>query len=555
MGYSGVTTGRKSDVPKRVRRDFGEIPIRVLYHRGKAHITVHKGKRDVPKRAVKGKEVSDMKRKLIVALISAALVVTSIMPVSAAGLENQGENNADAVTTVENSVENDENTTEAAEISADEVKNIKIKATAKGIAYNKVKVSWPVAEGVDGYAVYRATSKSGKYTLKKSTTKTEYVNSGVKYNKTYYYKVRGYKVIDGEKVYTKYSSPASAKAKVASPANITAVSADVDKIKVSWDKVAGADGYKLYSANSKSGKYSLIKATTKTSYTKKTYYGKTRYYKVIAYKEVKGKTLFSGYSKVVSAAAGTNSWTADQLKADLVKWLSEEGYKVNIINYGELYGDDWYNCTPPTTGGNYYNEYNAVLKKAKKGITDFIDEVKKDFDERTNSYSIDSIEIDVKDSVNPYGVSLDGAVVYANCDCTLDFPDLDEATKQEYIQRILERVNQERIKAGVAPLTLNEKLCDMARFKLDEMDELRYAGHTSPVYGSPSEMAKAFGITNRGCGENLAWCSTPDAAMESWMSSEGHRANILNPKYTQIGIGVHIDSKRGTKTFIQQFIY
>lgn len=491
-----------------------------------------------------------MKKKLIVALISAALVVMSIMPVSAAGLENQGENNADAVTTVENSVENGENTTETAEISADEVKNIKIKATAKGIAYNKVKVSWPVAEGVDGYAVYRATSKSGKYTLKKSTTKTEYVNSGVKYNKTYYYKVRGYKVIDGEKVYTKYSSPASAKAKVASPANITAVSADVDKIKVSWDKVAGADGYKLYSANSKSGKYSLIKATTKTSYTKKTYYGKTRYYKVIAYKEVKGKTLFSGYSKVVSAAAGTNSWTADQLKADLIKWLSEEGYNFTVKDLG----DEYHQTVTQDAGGCYFHEYNAVLSKSKKGILEAIKNIEDYYKENATSYNL-ALILDVVDSVNSYGVSLDGAAVYISEDTTAKFPDLDEATKQEYIQRIFELVNQERIKAGVAPLTLNEKLCDMARFKLNEMDELGYYGHTSPVYGSPSEMAKAFGITNRGCGENLAGVSTPDEAMEGWMSSEGHRANILNPKYTQIGIGVHIDSDHGTKTFIQQFIY
>lgn len=95
----------------------------------------------------------------------------------------------------------------------------------------------------------------------------------------------------------------------------------------------------------------------------------------------------------------------------------------------------------------------------------------------------------------------------------------------------------------------------MARFKLNEMDELGYFDHKSPVYGSPSEMAKAFGITDKGCGENLAGSSTPESVMDAWMSSEGHRANILNPKYTQIGIACHINSDTNSLWWAQEFIY
>ena len=172
-----------------------------------------------------------MKKKLLVALISAAMVVTSVMPASAAVIENQGETNVNDTATVETPAGDTET---GAEITAETVKNINIKAKATGTAYNKVKVTWELSEGLDGYAVYRATTKSGKYALKKTTTGKSYISS-VSYGKTYYYKVRGYKVIDGEKVYTKYSSPASAKGKIAAPSNIKAVSADVDRIKVSWD--------------------------------------------------------------------------------------------------------------------------------------------------------------------------------------------------------------------------------------------------------------------------------------------------------------------------------
>lgn len=495
-----------------------------------------------------------MKKKLLVALISAAMVVTSVMPASAAVIENQGETNVNDTATVETPAGDTEN---GAEITAETVKSINIKAKATGIAYNKVKVTWELSEGLDGYAVYRATSKSGKYALKKTTTGTSYIGS-VSYGKTYYYKVRGYKVINGEngeKVYTKYSSPASAKGKIASPEKITAVSAAGNKIKISWSKVSGVDGYKLYSATSKSGKYNLIYVGTKTSYIKKSPCEKKVYFKVVAYKKINGKTHFSKYSKVVSGAAGVNSWTADRMQKDIVSWLSGKGYTVRVVDLG----DDYHQSVLPKAGGNYFYEYESELKEAKKDVLAYVKELEKEYKEGGSelvSYKF-IIDIDVVDAVNSYGVALDCANIFVTdgSDADYNYPDLDEDTKKKYIDRIFELVNKERVKAGVAPLALNEKLAAMADFKLKEMDELGYGDHISPVYGSPSQMAKTFGITNKGCGENLAWTSTPDRAVEAWMESEGHRANILNPKYTQTGISCHIDSDYGTLWWVQEFIY
>lgn len=86
----------------------------------------------------------------------------------------------------------------SAGITTEAVKSIKIKAAAYGIAYNKVKISWQPVNELDGYIVYRATSKTGKYTIKKVTEGTSYINS-VKSGKTYYYKVKGFKITDGKK--------------------------------------------------------------------------------------------------------------------------------------------------------------------------------------------------------------------------------------------------------------------------------------------------------------------------------------------------------------------
>ncbi|MFA5246207.1 MAG: CAP domain-containing protein, partial [Pedobacter sp.] len=65
-----------------------------------------------------------------------------------------------------------------------------------------------------------------------------------------------------------------------------------------------------------------------------------------------------------------------------------------------------------------------------------------------------------------------------------------------------------------------------------------YFSHTSPTYGSPFDMIKAEGVSYRYAGENIAGNSTASRAMTAWMQSEGHRANILNPNFTHIGLGV-----------------
>lgn len=491
-----------------------------------------------------------MKKKLLVALISAAMVVTSVMPASAAVIENQGETNVNDTATVETPAGDTEN---GAEITAETVKSINIKAKATGTAYNKVKVTWELSEGLDGYAVYRAASKSGKYALKKTTTGTSYIGS-VAYGKTSYYKVRGYKVIDGEKVYTKYSSPARAKGKIASPEKITAVSADVNKIKISWSKVSGVDGYKLYSATSKSGKYNLIYAGTKTSYIKKSPCEKKVYYKVVAYKKINGKTHFSKYSRVVSGAAGVNSWTADRLQKDIVSWLSGKGYTVRVVDLG----DDYHQSVLPEAGGIYYREYEAELKEVKKDVLAYVKALEKEYkegDPKTESYKF-IIDIDVFNAVNPYGVALDSAWVFVTDGSDVEYNYLlSEEQIAQYTAKVLELVNQERAKAGVAPLVINNKLSKMAQIKAEDIFEHDYWDHTSPIYGSPSEMAKAFGITDKGCGENLCWfADTPEEAVTSWMGSEGHKANILNPKYTQIGLGVYSSKQYDSKVWVQEFI-
>ncbi len=101
-------------------------------------------------------------------------------------------------------------------------------------------------------------------------------------------------------------------------------------------------------------------------------------------------------------------------------------------------------------------------------------------------------------------------------------------------------VNQERNKQGLTPLTLSQKLSNVAQIKAKDMVERNYFSHTSPTYGSPFDMMKTFGISYTAAGENIAEGQrSPQQVMQDWMNSTGHRENILSSKYSQIGVGYY----------------
>jgi uncharacterized YkwD family protein len=120
-------------------------------------------------------------------------------------------------------------------------------------------------------------------------------------------------------------------------------------------------------------------------------------------------------------------------------------------------------------------------------------------------------------------------------------------------QKMLDLINQERAKAGVKPLTMDNELVKIARLKAQDMIDKKYFDHTSPTYGDPFKMMKTFGITYGYAGENLAGNQTVENAHVSLMNSPGHRKNILNPNYTYIGIGI-VDGGPYGKMFTQLFI-
>lgn len=169
---------------------------------------------------------------------------------------------------------------------------------------NSVKLTWAPASDISGYWIYRKDG-SGKY--KKiatvSGTSSYYIDSGLAGAETYSYKIKAYTLVGK----TKYKSSKSAAVTFYLPlakAKIKSAKSTTKGIKLKWNAVLGATGYRIYRSESKKGKYTRIKQIKKGTtlkYTdKKVTLKKKYYYKIRAYKVVAGKKVYGKYSKVIS---------------------------------------------------------------------------------------------------------------------------------------------------------------------------------------------------------------------------------------------------------------
>lgn len=124
-------------------------------------------------------------------------------------------------------------------------------------------------------------------------------------------------------------------------------------------------------------------------------------------------------------------------------------------------------------------------------------------------------------------------------------------------QAIVTLTNAERIKNGRKALVSNPKLALAAHRKILDMVNLQYFEHTSPSGKGPADIIEAAGYAYVIVGENLAEGDFVDNAdlVQGWMNSPGHRANILNEKYTEIGVATERGILNGKQVWfaVQEF--
>lgn len=121
-----------------------------------------------------------------------------------------------------------------------------------------------------------------------------------------------------------------------------------------------------------------------------------------------------------------------------------------------------------------------------------------------------------------------------------------------YEAEMIDLVNQERTSRGVPALTFDPELVPVARGHSRDMLTQGYFSHTSPTTGTLANRLNDAGVGYTQAGENLAYAPTLSVAHRGLMQSEGHRANILEPGFERIGIGI-LSASDGTLMVTQVF--
>ncbi|MBX9398236.1 CAP domain-containing protein [Streptomyces sp. TRM72054] len=124
------------------------------------------------------------------------------------------------------------------------------------------------------------------------------------------------------------------------------------------------------------------------------------------------------------------------------------------------------------------------------------------------------------------------------------------ASASSAVQRVVTLVNSERGKAGCAPVKLNAQLTKAAQDHSADMASRRTMSHTGSDGSNPGDRITKAGYAWRTYGENVAYgYSSPEQVMAGWMSSPGHKRNILNCAFKEIGVGLAQPGNYWTQDF------
>jgi len=292
-----------------------------------------------------------MKKKnfrLLLAAVLTSAMIASAMP-AMAQTESVNQNGEDEIMLIS------ADPASSAAWTSSRLKAAKVDFTKVASAsYDKLRLSWEPMSGVDGYQIYRATSKSGKYakiaTVKGASSAT-YTDTGRTCGTRYYYKLRAYKKIGGKTVYGKYSAVLSAYAK---PAKVKVTDAyassnSVETIAVSFTTVRGATDYEAQINQIKNGKETGFRSYTYNAEGKKDTFGtykqrltmlKKQYPSGYATMEVKENGKYVS-KKVTVAELAATMIAKNQVKIELVQDDSIYEFRVRAyrkVNGRKVYG-------------------------------------------------------------------------------------------------------------------------------------------------------------------------------------------------------------------------
>lgn len=396
-------------------------------------------------------------------------------------------------------------------------------------AYNKINVKWKKTSGATHYIVYYKKEGTKKWTKIKTldNSKSSYTHtSSKKYpivvGQKYTYTVKAYNKKTkkagsyNKKGLTVYTKPAMVK-------NIKAAYKD-GIVTLTWDKVAGADKYLVYRKDN--GKWKMLALKNSLSYEDAAYKkGAVNTYMVRGYysgKKTKGSYDNDGVSVSVPADAAKPTEKPEPTPTEKpvtpipTATPSPKPTKVPDPTEAPKPTEKPATPTPTATPKPVTPEPTKIPEPTEKPATP-----------------------------TPTATPIPTATPTPSPE--------PEMSVEEMASEVIRLTNIERVKAGRSPLQYHAGLQRAAMVRAEEIT--RKFSHTRPD-GTDSSTALYENGVSCSCGENIAAGQrTPEAVVRAWMNSPGHKAAILDPDATHIGVGVCKSPITGQWLWVQDFSY
>lgn len=378
-------------------------------------------------------------------------------------------------------------------------------------AYNKINVKWKKTSGATHYIVYYKKEGTKKWTKIKTldNSKSSYTHtSSKKYpivvGQKYTYTVKAYNTKTkktgyfNKKVLTTYTKPAMVK-------NVKASYKD-GIVTLTWNKAAGADKYLVYRKDN--GKWKMLALKNSLSYEDAAYKkGEVNTYMVRSYysdKKTKGSYDKDGVSVKVPANAAKPTEKPEPTEKPVI----------------------------PTPTATPSPKPTKAPEPTEKPVT--------------------PTPIATPTPTEKPATPTPTATPIPTATPTPAAP-TPEMSVEEMASEVVRLTNIERVKAGLSPLQHHAGLQRAAMVRAEEIT--RKFSHTRPD-GTDSSTALYENGVSCSCGENIAaGQKTPEAVVRAWMNSPGHKAAILDPDATHIGVGVCKSPITGQWLWVQDFSY
>lgn len=378
-------------------------------------------------------------------------------------------------------------------------------------AYNKINVKWKKTSGATHYIVYYKKEGTKKWTKIKTldNSKSSYTHtSSKKYpivvGQKYTYTVKAYNKktkkagFYNKKGLTAYTKPAMVK-------NIKAAYKD-GIVTLTWNKAAGADKYLVYRKDN--GKWKMLALKNSLSYEDAAYKkGEVNTYMVRGYysgKKTKGSYDKDGVSVKVPADAAKPTEKPEPTEKPVIP-------------------------TPTATPNPVTPKPTKAPEPTEKPVTP----------------TPTATPTEKPATPTPTATPIPTATPTPSPE--------PEMSVEEMASEVIRLTNIERVKAGRSPLQYHAGLQRAAMVRAEEIT--RKFSHTRPD-GTDSSTALYENGVSCSCGENIAaGQKTPEAVVRAWMNSPGHKAAILDPDATHIGVGVCKSPITGQWLWVQDFSY